>query len=101
MRIQVSTNHRQQPAAPKDGPFRKRNYTKVELAVLELISDGMGHSIEEIHSLVPDDLSTLQSARMFLSRLRKKLAPYGLIIASQKGLYYLARPVSKDELVNN
>lgn len=77
--------------------FRKRNYTKTEWKVLELLMDCHGHTIVEVHSLLDDPLSSHTAAKMFLSQLRKKLEPFGLLIANYNQYYYLARRISRED----
>lgn len=52
-------------------------FTAVETRILRLLSDGMPHTKEEVHSCLSDELGPLKNISVQLSNLRKKLRPMG------------------------
>ena len=67
------------PSKPKQtAPPAK--LTPTERKILALLSDGLPHAREEIHSLLWDELSQRETIRYHISKLRKKLPPGHIIV---------------------
>ena len=52
-------------------------YTKTQLKMLAVLSDGMPHSKEELHACLPDELSSLEAVETHLCYIRRHLRPKG------------------------
>lgn len=53
------------------------NHTPTEEAILNVLSDGMPHTREELHTCLPDPLSAISAIQPHISHLRSKLVPIG------------------------
>lgn len=52
-------------------------YTPTEQRMLEMLSDGMRHLREELHTCLWDEQSSLKAIRVHICRLRVKLRRFG------------------------
>ncbi len=52
-------------------------FTKTEGKMLQILSDGLAHTREEIFSCLPDDLGRLSNIRKHFTNIRKKIRPIG------------------------
>ena len=52
-------------------------YTPTERRIMEVLSDGMYHTREELHECLNDDLCVLSRIQMHVSNIRKKLNRIG------------------------
>lgn len=66
--------------------------TRVQQKMLDILSDGMPHSKEELHTCLSDDLGPITNIRAHLCMLRKVLRPIGQDIVCEyvhwKSLHY-------------
>lgn len=57
----------------KDGPTTVSEFTPTQRAMLAVLSDGLPHTLVELHACLPDELGAMVNASMHISNLRKKL----------------------------
>lgn len=50
-------------------------YTPTQKIILKVLSDGQPHHKEELRSSMPDELCSIESLRVHITMLRKKLRP--------------------------
>jgi len=55
----------------------RNGYTKTQARIVDLLSDGVPHSREELHACLDDDLARLTAAKRHLVEIRKHLRPQG------------------------
>ena len=48
-----------------------------QIKLLGILADGMPHSIQELHTAIPDELSSPRAVITHISKLRKVLRPKG------------------------
>lgn len=53
------------------------NFTATEKKILEVLSDGMSHSKDEIRAVLPDDMAMNGTISVHIFHIRKKLQPIG------------------------
>lgn len=65
-------------------------FTPTQQAILDVLSDGEGHSTRELHGCLPDELTDLKQVRGHIFNLRKKLRPEGqdILCVMQMGRFY-------------
>jgi hypothetical protein len=56
-------------------------FTKTQLLMLAVLSDGQPHRREELHAILPDDLGPMKNIRPHISKIRKLIRPQGLDVA--------------------
>lgn len=59
--------------------------TATERRIFEFLSDDLPHTRQELHSCLPDELSSPAAVRKHLTALRKKLEHHGYLIHSVLG----------------
>jgi DNA-binding winged helix-turn-helix (wHTH) protein len=52
-------------------------FPPVQQRMLELLSDGLPHSKEELHDCLYDELSNIATIQKHISLIRKQLRPHG------------------------
>lgn len=57
-----------------------RTLTKTQRRMWEMLKDGEPHSRDELSTCLNDDMALVAVTRQHISILRRKLAPYGLLI---------------------
>ena len=62
----------------------RANFTPTQWRIMELLADGLRHSIAELHKCVNDDLTTAAVVRVNLAHLRRKLRPNGSDIVFER-----------------
>lgn len=58
-------------------------YTPTEAAMLRVLADGQAHLREELHSCLPDELSSLSAIHRHISSIRKRLRLSGQTIVCE------------------
>ncbi len=58
-------------------------YTPTEAAMLRVLADGQAHLREELHSCLPDELSSLSALHRHISSIRKRLSLSGQTIVCE------------------
>jgi len=51
------------------------NYTPTQARIMEVLSDGERHSLEELHECLTDYRVTIPTIRVHICHIRKKLLP--------------------------
>jgi hypothetical protein len=78
------------------------HFSPTQQAILDLLSDGRAHSVEELHECLSDDLSPTTAIYHHVSVIRSKLRPKGEgvgYVRNDKGsFYYLTRLMSSPYL---
>jgi DNA-binding winged helix-turn-helix (wHTH) protein len=55
----------------------RRSFTPIEARIIQVLSDGMAHTRQELHQCLDDDLSRLSSIQFHISNIRRKLRGRG------------------------
>jgi DNA-binding response OmpR family regulator len=67
-----------------------QEFTPTERRMLDMLSDGQGHRKEELHTCLSDELSSVETVRVHIHTLRKKLQRSGhdIVCVINKGDAY-------------
>ncbi len=77
-------------------------YTPTETAMLRVLADGQAHLREELHSCLPDELSSLSAIHRHISSIRKRLSLSGqTIVCELRNRRYYYRHVVLLSYVSN
>jgi DNA-binding response OmpR family regulator len=65
-------------------------FTDTERKILGILADGLPHTRPELHACLPDELSSLTTIQFHISRIRKKLRPFGqdIVCELNNGIKY-------------
>ena len=66
-------------------------FTPTQLKMLSILSDGMPHTRQELHSCLPDELGPLSNIRIHIHNIRKSLRSKGEDIVCEttgRALFY-------------
>jgi hypothetical protein len=77
-----------------------RGLTATEQKIYDVLSDGLPHTVEELHGMLPDDLAGVSALRKHLSSIRDKIPPHLLVLTQfikRKMYYRLARSITSGE----
>jgi hypothetical protein len=65
--------------------MKNDGFTATQRKMLEVLSDGLPHSREELHACLPDELGPLSNIRAHLVVIRKVLLRRGEHVAAEMG----------------
>lgn len=68
----------------------KINGNGVQAKMLDVLSDGKSHAVEELHACLNDDLGPIDNVCAHITHLKKVLNPQGKDILMTKALGYRA-----------
>ena len=72
-------------------------FTPTQRKILDVLSDGQGHSTEELRKCLWDELTDVSTVRVHLTQMRAKLRPIGQDILYRDSMYRHVRLVSISE----